>query len=154
MGTRIVVMKSGDVQQVGTPLELYRTPANIFVAGFIGTPSMNFFASENPLLAAPLAALPKSRTSGRKGLTLGVRPSDIVDMTIAAPAGGMVEFTAAPEVVEILGSTQVAHFTSGGDSFRVELDMRSAPAVGRAMRLGFPVETMHVFDKDSGLAVR
>jgi multiple sugar transport system ATP-binding protein len=116
---------------------------------------MNFFSASNPLLSSALAASPaSSRVRAGKELTLGVRPSDIVDLSIAAPAGGTIEFSAAPEVVEILGSTQVTHFNSGGDAFRVELDMRSNPEVGKAMRLGFPVETMHVFDKASGLAIR
>jgi multiple sugar transport system ATP-binding protein len=164
LGDRVVVMKDGVVQQVGEPLELYNTPANRFVAGFIGSPAMNFAdvtLVENggkPVADAPglriglpgeLAARARSK-AGRKA-TLGIRPEDI---HIAGPADSADYcFEANVEVVEQLGS-------------EILLDMRVGPALMVAsveptvrvrahdkLKLALKPERLHLFDAETEAAI-
>jgi multiple sugar transport system ATP-binding protein len=164
LGDRVVVMKDGVVQQVGEPLELYNTPANRFVAGFIGSPAMNFADVTlmenvgNPVADAPglriglpgeLAARARAKT-GRQA-TLGIRPEDIHIATVAdAPE---YCFDAAVEVVEQLGS-------------EILLDMRVGPALMVAsveptlrvrahdkLKLALKPERLHLFDAETEAAI-
>jgi multiple sugar transport system ATP-binding protein len=164
MGTRIVVMKGGDVQQVGAPLELYLKPANRFVAGFIGTPQMNFLdarlagtpdsldlAAETltvPLDAPRAAALVASKASGA---VLGIRPSDL--LVAGSPGAGSVVFDAGIEMVEILGAQQIVHVRLGGQTMRAELSMRIPCKAGETIRLAAEPQAFHVFDATSGVAI-
>jgi multiple sugar transport system ATP-binding protein len=115
LGDRVVVMRDGRVQQVGDPLELYNQPANLFVAGFIGSPAMNFatvrIASENGALWAtsegirlklPEALAQRLGPSSGKEVTLGIRPEDLRIANGADPADMSIE--AVVEVIERLGS--------------------------------------------------
>ena len=164
MGTRIVVMKGGDVQQVGAPLELYTKPANRFVAGFIGTPQMNFLEaridrrSEGPVIVAETVRLPLSgkaaaalTASKATHCTLGVRPSDL--QVVGTPGAGPVTFDAAIDMVEILGAVQVVHIRVGEQTMRAELPMRVAARPGETIRLAAEAEAFHVFDATSGVAI-
>ncbi|MDQ6836197.1 MAG: sn-glycerol-3-phosphate ABC transporter ATP-binding protein UgpC [Actinomycetota bacterium] len=122
LGDRIAVMRAGVLQQVGTPADLYGHPDNLFVAGFIGSPSMNFLPGEldGQSLKLPLGqfTLPSSVTSrlesgpggGRKGVIAGLRPEDFEDAQLVSDAQGLA-FETKIEVLESMGSEFYAYFT-------------------------------------------
>src|SRR3954471_4873352 len=123
LGDRIAVMRSGRIQQVGTPPDLYEHPVNLFVAGFIGSPAMNFLPGEldgdqlrTPIGDLRLAAemcrrLELGNGGGRRGVIVGIRPEHFADaMLVTLPATGHI-FKTKIEVLEALGSDSYAHFT-------------------------------------------
>ncbi|ARP69998.1 ABC transporter ATP-binding protein [Streptomyces pluripotens] len=124
LGDRVVVMRGGVVQQVGTPQHLYDEPRNLFVAGFIGSPAMNFLHAtleENVLRTAlgevPLTAEVIRRLQEQKAprdLIVGLRPEAFEDASLVDPHREGVRFTAIVDVVESLGSDVYAHFTEEG----------------------------------------
>ena len=126
LGDRVAVMRAGVLQQVDTPRELYANPANIFVAGFIGSPAMNFFSAEvrDGRVKLPFAdvPLPAGVAEGRD-VIVGIRPEDFEDAALAPegrPSG--IEFDAPIELVESMGSEIYAYFTvEGGEVSSDEL---------------------------------
>jgi multiple sugar transport system ATP-binding protein len=123
LGDRIAVMRAGRIQQVGTPTHLYEHPVNLFVAGFIGSPSMNFLPGQldgdqlrtpiGDLRLAPkmLRRLEAGDGGGRRGVIVGIRPEHFEDAALVTlPAAGH-SFKARIEVLEALGSDSYAHFT-------------------------------------------
>ena len=132
LGHRIAVLRSGRVVQVGTPRELYDSPANTFVARFIGTPPMNLFPGE---------------TLGRGAVTLGLRPDRI---RLVEPAQGML--TASVTQVEELGSHDIVHVVAGESPLLVATTGRTELRPGGELGLMFHLEDLHHFD-GSGLAV-
>jgi sn-glycerol 3-phosphate transport system ATP-binding protein len=134
LGDRIVVLAHGRIQQVGRPIDLYRAPANRFVAGFIGTPAMNFvparFAAES--LGVPLAGA---------GETLGIRPEDVRLESGPQETGRVV-------LVERLGGTSHVHVDVGPHRLVAALTGDSLPDVGDAVGLHVPAERVHLFDAD------
>jgi multiple sugar transport system ATP-binding protein len=164
LGDRVVVMKDGVVQQVGEPLELYNTPANRFVAGFIGSPAMNFAdvtLVENggqPVAEAPglrialpgaLAARARSKT-GRKA-TLGIRPEDIH----VASASDAPEhcFEAAVEVVEQLGSEILLDTRVGLALMVASIEPTMRVRAHDKLKLALKPERLHLFDAESEAAI-
>lgn len=143
LGSRVAVLRDGLLQQVAPPMELYRRPANRFVAGFVGSPEMNFLPAELAARAAP--------APGRR-LVLGVRPHDIV---IVAPGGG--DFDAWVDVVEPLGSELVVYLRVGADRAGPELRVVAPPELsiqpGDAVGVRLNPERLHWFDSESGLRV-
>ena len=132
LGDRVVVMRQGVVQQVGTPAELYDMPRNLFVAGFIGSPAMNFVqASLTPdTLRTPLGDLPLDdrmrreleRRDAPRDVIVGLRPEAFEDTSLARDTGGPV-ITATVDVLESLGSDAYVYFTAdGGPVSTAELD--------------------------------
>jgi multiple sugar transport system ATP-binding protein len=127
LGDRVAVMRAGVLQQVDTPGELYDNPVNLFVAGFIGSPSMNFFPAtvEGDRLKLPFAEVPLSgdlREAGRSvqgDLIAGVRPEQFYDPAIDARAAG-TEFEVAIELVESLGAEVYVHFGIGAGGAQSE----------------------------------
>ena len=123
LGDRVAVMRAGKLQQVGTPMELYNDPKNLFVAGFIGSPAMNFMPAtvEGDKLRLPVAdvALPKSfQGDGGGGRTLiaGVRPEDFEDAGLVGEARDRgTTFKAKVDVLESMGSELYAHFEVESD---------------------------------------
>src|SRR3954452_19268108 len=120
LGDRVAVMRAGVLQQVGPPQELYDTPANLFVAGFIGSPAMNFMPAtvegdvvKLPMVDAPLDAETRSALEGTSGLIAGIRPEHFEDAALVSddkkPLGRV--FTAKIELVESMGSELYAHFS-------------------------------------------
>jgi multiple sugar transport system ATP-binding protein len=166
MGTRICVMSAGEIQQVDTPFNLYHNPRNLFVAGFIGSPSMNFFdatlkeeagttkvetSSFSISLPPGKATLYKGQTGKR--VTLGVRPEDIHDYEYQ-PAGivpGRVE--ANVEVVEQMGNEIILYLEDQGKSFIARTDPRTGARVGNRISLAFNLDNMHIFDAQSELSL-
>ena len=151
MADKIVVLHDGVIEQIGAPLELYDHPANLFVAGFIGSPAMNFvsghveegvFRTEKGLsLPLPQSADP-ARLGGRH-LIYGIRPEHIK----AAASGGI---EGRVELVEGTGSEIYARLTCSGDDiaclFRERLDVR----FGDTMRIAIDPSSVHLFDKETG----
>ena len=166
MGTRIVVMKGGDVMQVGAPIELYNHPANRFVAGFIGTPSMNFLEAvcqEDPSggisLVAEAATVSVSpdkaknlRGMAGRAVTVGVRPTDL---SVFDGTGEMARTVLNGEIdiLEILGAVQIAHVRVGQQTVRAELPMTLQLKVGEPIRLAAVPTAFHVFDAATGAAI-
>ncbi|HEV2737520.1 MAG TPA: sn-glycerol-3-phosphate ABC transporter ATP-binding protein UgpC [Candidatus Elarobacter sp.] len=163
MGHRIVVMKDGVVQQVAPPQEVYDKPANQFVAGFIGSPTMSFLpcrieSDDGALYARGTsfsvripeerrAALTGANAANASNATLGVRPEDI---SLHADAAGSI--AAVVDVVEPLGSEQVLYFTSGGERLTARAPAEATVASGDAIALGINPKRMHLFDGASGAA--
>ncbi|MGD9880412.1 MAG: ABC transporter ATP-binding protein [Reyranella sp.] len=164
LGDRVVVMKDGVVQQVGEPLELYNTPANRFVAGFIGSPAMNFAevtlsATNGTLWAvAPgfkigLPAALAQRATGHAGepATVGIRPEDLH----IAGTGDPPElcFEVEVEVVEQLGSEIVLDTRAGETAFVASVDPTLRVRVHDRLRLAMNPNRLHLFDAKTEMAV-
>jgi multiple sugar transport system ATP-binding protein len=151
MGDRIAIMNAGILQQVGTPGDIYDHPANLFVAGFIGSPTMNFVPATVSNGSAKASGfevkLPKP-VSATKG-TLGFRPEAVTDRTVeGAPAMEM-----KVDVVERLGSDQFLYGQVGSDQVTARVDPRMAVQPGDKVRLGLDVLTLHFFDAESEQAL-
>ncbi len=151
MGDRIAIMNAGILQQVGTPGEIYDHPANLFVAGFIGTPTMNFVPATVTDSTAKASGfevkLPKP-ISAQKG-TIGFRPESITDrITDSNPVLDM-----KVDVVERLGSDQFLYGMVGGDQVTARVDPRMNVSPGDRVRLGLDTRGMHFFDAESETAL-
>ncbi|WP_045393017.1 ABC transporter ATP-binding protein [Falsirhodobacter sp. alg1] len=156
MADRIVVLDGGLISQVGSPLELYHKPANLFVAGFIGNPKMNFLpvVCESSGLDGVTVRLEdggKLRLSvaGRPGmegqkLTLGIRPEHLTT------GGGDLQLTLLPRVIERLGMQTVAYASYGKDEtpFTAVLAGSAPAAVNQPLHLGIAGSDCHLFDRD------
>ncbi len=151
LADRIVAMNAGLVQQVGSPLELYDKPANIFVAGFIGSPGMNFMEAryivsgeEARLKLADDTLLPVARRAGLAdgdAVTVGIRPEHVV----ISAEGGM---TATVDLVEPTGFGIILHLSLHGQPFKVFTLDREALSAGPSVSVSFPQEHLHLFDAE------
>jgi multiple sugar transport system ATP-binding protein len=164
LGDRVVVMKDGVVQQVGEPLELYNTPANRFVAGFIGSPAMNFADvtltagngkvwAEAPGLRIGLPEPVAHRVNGRNGgkATVGIRPEDI---HIAGPADPVdLCFDVEVEVVEQLGSEILLDTRAGNSTFVASVDPTLRTRVHDRLKLAMNPARLHLFDAQTEAAI-
>lgn len=162
LGDKIVVMKTGLIQQVGTPEEIYNDPANLFVAGFIGTPSMNFL--ECPLHVDGKVGLKNHRfevalgpsltqkvkdTPAERPLILGIRPEHIR----LSPQDESGDLPAEVYVVESHGNEYVVNLNLGGDVIKVRRDRKKLgfrPEVGQTVWVRFLQDKIHLFDKETG----
>ncbi|QBE48630.1 ABC transporter ATP-binding protein [Leucobacter triazinivorans] len=150
MGDRIAVLKDGVLQQVGTPRELYETPENVFVAGFIGSPAMNLLASSvsEAGIVFGSASVPTSARPHAPAVTVGVRPEDLVLVGAGDPGLSVVV-----DLVEELGADGYlyGHTTEGA---RIDLvarvDGRVHPTPGETVTLAPVAERLHLFDAESG----
>lgn len=149
MADRIVVMKDGRIQQVGMPGEVYRRPANTFVARFIGAPSMNLLegmAEGGRVTLASGGAVGTDR--GATGpVLLGVRPDDLRPVE----AGGLLEGRVA--VSEPLGPETLLYVETPSGEVIAKADGRDPPPVGAAVRLGADPRDVHLFDRATGAAL-
>jgi multiple sugar transport system ATP-binding protein len=153
LGTRVVVMKDGRVQQVGEPLELYGRPANKFVAGFIGSPAMNFVdvtVSGDGLWAeAPglrLQVPQRMRSLGGKRLTLGMRP-EALRLANGTDAGADSHgFATTVDVLEPLGNEILLNFRAGGVPMVARVDPSVRVKAHENIRLALDPERLHFFD--------
>jgi multiple sugar transport system ATP-binding protein len=164
LGDRVVVMKDGVVQQVGEPLELYNTPANKFVAGFIGSPAMNFASvkvteangsllAENSGLRIKLPEETAQRLRGHAGrdVTLGIRPEDL---TVASAADGDdLSFDATIEVVEQLGSEILLDMKVGDGVMVASVEPSVRVKVRDRLRLAMRPSRLHLFDAKTEAAI-
>ncbi len=142
LADRIVVFRAGKVEQIGTPLELYRKPANRFVAGFIGSPAMNFMTATSDGHTVSVGQSPVCQTSGTAGaVTLGVRPEHLsID-----PQGA---FAGIVQVFEHLGGESFVHLLlNDGQTLVAKLDGEHQFTPGQTCQLGIHPEKCHVFDQ-------
>jgi len=163
LGDRVVVMKDGWVQQVGEPLELYSKPANRFVAGFIGSPAMNFVEAaikDGGALWAETAGfrvkVPADRTDRLKSyagqpVTVGIRPEDLHPAT--GGDSGDYTFDAVIDVVEPLGSEILLDVKVGAHTMVARVDPTVRVKVHEPIRLALNAERLHFFDKKSEAAI-
>ena len=168
LGTRIVVMKDGIVQQVDTPQNLYNCPQNLFVAGFIGSPQMNFAdatvnvkGNEVVLrvgdfdIKLPPAKAKKLIDGGYAGKTvvMGIRPEDVHDsqMFIESSPETVVESTI--RVYELLGAEVFLYFDVEGFPMTARVDPRTTARTGDKVRFALDAEKIQVFDKETELTI-
>jgi multiple sugar transport system ATP-binding protein len=174
MGDRLAVLNHGDLQQIGTPLECFYRPANRFVAGFLGSPAMNFFEGEledgafrTDGISYPLTDRMRSSIGERNHLVLGIRPED---MTLADRTDSKAAFEAAVDVVEPMGSVSYVYARPAADrssetdgfeadedgadrTFVVETEGQRPIADGDRVSIGIPSADVHLFDPDTGETV-
>jgi len=169
MGDRIAVLNGGIIQQLGTPQELYEHPSNLFVAGFIGSPAMNFFPGAKIVggdgtakvvlegvgqVTIPPLYADRARAAAGKNLTFGVRPSHLEDAALVSSNGATQSaIDGTVDVVENLGNELQVYLTAGGKNVVATLDPRSRVIAGNKVRLYVESENIHLFDTDTGLAV-
>jgi multiple sugar transport system ATP-binding protein len=167
MGDRIMVISDGLLQQIDSPRVLYNAPRNRFVAGFIGSPSMNFFdatmVAEDGNLFADAGDFRVHAPDDRKDVygayvgkqvILGLRPENIHGSPYVPPNINAAHMKATVEVVELLGHELHVFVNSGKNSFVAIVDTRLAPSIGSEVELVANVDSMHIFDKETELAVR
>ena len=161
MGNRIAVMRDGILQQIDTPENLHAHPANIFVAGFIGSPAMNFFPAkltgnaDAPVADAGFFKAPIAASGARsigKDVVVGIRPEDI-DAGSLAEQNGHHPVDARVDVVEFLGNEFQLHLSTGGQTFVARVDTRLQTQPGASIRVGFDRSKIHVFDKATEEAI-
>jgi multiple sugar transport system ATP-binding protein len=167
MGTRIAVMKDGLLQQVDSPQVLYDTPTNIFVAGFIGSPAMNFLDARlverdgkvavecgDFILEIPEDKGDTYRPYLGQEVVFGIRPEDTHDPEYAPPGikRGLVETKV--DVTELMGNEVIVYLVTEHTQFLGRFDPRTAARVGNTMSVAFDMDRMHIFDKQTERAVR
>jgi multiple sugar transport system ATP-binding protein len=168
MGTRIAVLNAGIIQQIGPPQELYDHPSNLFVAGFIGSPAMNFFdnakvSSDGDTTAivvdgvgqvdVPPLYAERTRAADGKKLTFGIRPEHLEDITLMPPdALDHSTMTAPVEVVEHLGSELLVYMNAAGKNMVARFDPRSKARPGQPVRMHVDSEYIHLFNTETGEA--
>ena len=159
MGNRIVVINQGVIQQIDDPLSLYRSPANRFVAGFIGSPPMNFvegslqtqngdlnFRSDGFSLKVPDEMRVSLQQHGATDVTFGIRPEDILADDFSEDAA----VNAGVEVVEPLGSEVILYLVVGDHTLVGKVDSSVNPEPNTELRVGFNMARCHFFDTRNG----
>ncbi|MFC6295611.1 ABC transporter ATP-binding protein [Lactiplantibacillus daoliensis] len=165
MADRIVIMNDGKIQQVGTPDELYNKPTNKFVAGFMGSPSMNFFDAELKNgrvsngrgldVAVPEGRLKVLREKGYDGkkLTVGIRPEDIHTEQVALEAMPDAVVSAKVEVSEFLGTDSMLYSRTGETEFVAQVNARDYHKPGEEVEMAFEMSKAHFFDDETELTI-
>ncbi|MCD2255374.1 ABC transporter ATP-binding protein [Agrilactobacillus fermenti] len=161
MADRIVIMNDGKIQQVGTPDELYNKPVNKFVAGFMGSPSMNFFEArlhdgivsngKGLTVAVPEGWLKTLVAQGYndKELVVGIRPEDIHTEEVALEAMQDAVVNARVEVSEFLGTDSMLYSKTGETEFVAQVNARDYHKPGENVQMAFEMSKAHFFDKDT-----
>ena len=166
LGDRIVIMRDGFIQQIGTPQNVFDHPANLFVAGFIGTPQMNFFDAKlrkmgdvySVEVCGAIIELPANKQAALKAagaeaqeITLGIRPDHI---TLCE--GGAASINATVDVTELMGSTIHMHVNIAGEDAVVILptidlssEQKNAIKYGTKINITFGGNVVHMFGKDT-----
>lgn len=165
LGDRIVVMKDGLIQQVGTPLEVYEHPANLFVAGFVGSPSMNFiegslvseedrlfFRHRDMSLKVPPSMADKLIDHLKEPITLGIRP-DHVSVSKEEAGKGAETFSSKAELVEVLGSETLVTTTVAGSTLIAKSLKVKDVTFGDSIVLHFDIEGIHFFSGETGVCL-
>jgi multiple sugar transport system ATP-binding protein len=158
MGHRIAVLHAGILQQVGSPLEVYEKPANLFVAAFIGTPPMSFFqatvaaggalACRGFTLPAPAKA--RAALAGREGakVVVGVRPENVMAEG-RTPRGEAAPLPVTVEIAEPLGDELVVHARAGEESLVFKQDPHRPAPIGSALEVKLELDALHIFDAET-----
>ena len=165
LGTRIVVLKDGIIQQVDTPQNLYNTPNNIFVAGFIGSPQMNLIdatvaqdgsqvalkMSDDVIIKLPAEKSKKLIDGGYVGKTVvvGIRPEDVKDDPEFIAAHADSKFVSTIRVYELLGAEVNLHYEIGDVTCTAKVNPRTTARPGDEVTFAMDVTRLHVFDKET-----
>ena len=164
MGTRIVVMKDGLAQQVDTPHNIYEHPINMFVAGFIGSPQMNFmeakviekdgevilsFDNENIILPKDKADIIKEKAYIGKTVIMGIRPEDIDDSIEFIEKNKESVIAAKVEVSELMGAETNIYMSKGNTNIVARVNGSSKAKVGDEIKIALDTNKIHVFDKET-----
>ncbi len=164
LGTRIVVMKDGVVQQVDTPQNLYEKPQNLFVAGFMGSPQMNFIDATVEVkgdtaclkVAGLSIPLPPAKSKklieggyGGKTVTFGIRPEDIYDSQMMVEAKSESTFETTIRVYELLGAEVFLYADLAEFPITARVDPRTTARPGDKVKFAIDIEKIHVFDKET-----
>lgn len=161
MADRVVVMSVGEIQQIGTPSEIYDRPRNMFVAGFIGSPAMNFFNvnyqdqviddHKGVQLTIPegMAKVLDKRGYNGKDIVFGIRPEDIHTEEIFIDTWPNSTVEATINVSELLGATSQLYSQVGNTEFVANVDSRDFHQPGAKVQMGFDINKAHFFDKET-----
>ncbi|MEQ2128842.1 sn-glycerol-3-phosphate ABC transporter ATP-binding protein UgpC [Caldanaerobacter subterraneus KAk] len=168
MGTRIVVMKDGVIQQVDEPQVIYDYPNNLFVAGFIGSPQMNFidarlenrdgkvyatFKGYSILVPEGILKRLKDPSYIGKEIVLGIRPEDLHDEEVFLEAYPEAVVEAKVEVTELMGAETYLYLDVNGASLTARVDPRTRAKSGDVIKIGFDVNKLHMFDKETEMTI-
>jgi multiple sugar transport system ATP-binding protein len=161
LADKIVIMKDGNIEQIGSPEEVFARPRNLFVASFIGSPAMNLIEmtvesqggravmkGAEITIPAPSGAAGKIKVGQR--VTVGIRPSDL---HIAKPADSGPVYDATVDVSEFLGTEVLLDLRVGGAEMTAQIPAQEKPAEDQAIRIAFDLNAVHLFDTASGVAV-
>jgi multiple sugar transport system ATP-binding protein len=169
MGNRVAVLSGGLIQQFGVPQELYDYPINVFVAGFIGSPAMNFLTGARVMsddggvkvllegigqVVVPQQYVKRAKQAESLNLTFGIRPPHLEDVNLIPPeenTGSVID--GQVNVVEYLSDQLQVYLTAGRTSMVAMLNPRSRVSVGGTVRLHIENEHLHLFDTDTGKAI-
>lgn len=166
MGTRICVLNAGELQQIDSPFNLYHNPRNVFVAGFIGSPSMNFFDAtlkqEDSGLVVDLDIfqlhIPAERAEPYRShigqrVVLGIRPEDVHDFDYQPPNITPARIEANVDVIEQMGHEMILYLEEGNKNFIARVDPRTNARIGGRMGFVVNMDNMHLFDADTELSL-
>jgi len=164
MASRLVVMKDGIIQQVGSPKEIYDNPDNIFVGGFIGSPSMNFLTGhvENGEITIKDITLKISDEHRKvledngynnKEVILGIRPEDIYDVTAEENRTSGSDVKVTVDVAELMGSETVVYGLVNDENIIARIEARTGIQPGMEMKLFLDMDNAHFFDKETELRI-
>ena len=159
MGHRIAIMHQGTLQQVGTPLEVYERPANLFVANFIGTPPMNMvratvtdggasLQARGFVLPSPAACREALAARAGKTVMAGIRPENVVDAS-RSTRGATAPLELVADLVETLGDEVVVHGRQGEDEIAFKMDPHNPPELGARVPVKVEIDRLHLFDADT-----
>ncbi len=168
MGSRIVVMKDGFIQQVDSPQNLYDKPCNLFVAGFMGSPQMNFINARLEKRAEGMylafgehsVKLPDGRAAKLEGsgyvgkeVVIGIRPENIHDEESFISAMPECVLDAHVDVTEMMGAETYLYVDIANTMFTIRVNRRSTAKIGDIVKLAFDANKIHIFDKDTETTV-
>jgi multiple sugar transport system ATP-binding protein len=167
MATRIAVINKGLLQQLETPQNLYDHPNNLFVAGFIGSPAMNFFPGklrkdQNKLVVETgdfVVAIPASKAKPYEGhagkdVIFGIRPENIHDIDFVPTNIDAEKVAVKVDVTELMGNEIFLYLVSGKNTFVARVDPRSKLRIGQQASIAFDMDSVHIFDAASEQAIR
>jgi multiple sugar transport system ATP-binding protein len=167
MASRIAVMDAGLLQQIDTPQSLYDHPNNLFVAGFIGSPAMNFFPgtlqqsdgrliidSDSVVLQIPEDRNEAYQSSVGKQVIFGIRPEDILNPEFAPPGIVAQPVETQVDITELMGNEIILFLKSGKHDYVARVDPRTRAKIGETMQVVFNMDNMHIFDRETEQAIR
>ena len=166
LADRVVVMNKGRIEQIGAPNHLYHSPATRFVAGFIGSPAMNFIPcrleqagdglnvrlSDVVAFAVPADRVARYRPHAGKEITFGIRPEHVTEAKTNG-SRNLALFDAAIEVVEPMGNETMVFFSIGGTEVCARIDPNAGARVGASLKMAAHLDHMHLIDNATGLVL-
>ena len=167
MASRIAVLNKGVLQQIDTPQNLYNTPSNVFVAGFIGSPAMNFFPGklqkDNGKLLVDagdfILTIPPSHSKvydehANTNIIFGIRPENVHDAEFIPPNIRTEKVNVRVDVTELMGNEIYIYFVTGNNTFVGRIDPRSKMRMGNIAQVAFDMDKFHIFDAETEKAIR